>query len=161
MLQSDLGGIKMKKFTAFLLVALFMFTVCIGAVNTRAEKSDDNTTLVKSAIDVEIGTKKRALFVCDTEDLGAEKVELRDENGNTLSKMLDSGTKGDALKNDYVYSAGIELSSNERKIVTYTAYVDGKPYKEYEVNFYREFTEDDKAEIQVVYDGIISLEERL
>ena len=161
MLQSDLGGIKMKKFTAFLLAALFMFTVCIGAVNTRAEKSDDNTTLVKSAIDVEIGTKKRALFVCDTENLSAEKVELRDENGNTLSKMLDSGTKGDALKNDDVYSAGIELSSNERKIVTYTAYVDGKPYKEYEVNFYREFTEDDKAEIQVVYDGINSLEERL
>lgn len=151
----------MKKITAFLLAALSLFTVCIGAVNTNAEKSDDNATLVKSAIDVEIGKTERALFVCDIENTDAKKVELRDENGNTLSKMLDSGTKGDAIKGDDVYSVSIELSSDERKIVTYTAYVDGKPYKEYEVNFYREFTKDDKAEIQVVYDGINALEERL
>ena len=156
----------MKNILAVIMAAFFLFSACIGVTNVSAAEIMECET-VKTYIDVEIGKTKEAVFLCDITDFTSEntksvsKVELMDENGNKLKSMTDNGTKGDNKQNDGIYSSKVTLSSDERKLVTYTAYVNGAPYKEYEINYYKEFTKKDEQDVQSIYDGINAIESNL
>ena len=144
----------MKKITSVLLAMLFIFTAGFGVSNATFD--EPASAVVKTAIDIELGESENALFVLDLEGTNAERVELRDNTGKTAARMYDTGTKGDG-----VYTAKLKLSSDTRRLVTYTAYADGKPVREYTVNYYRDFTEQDNKIAQSIYDRINEIESTL
>ena len=149
----------MKKLISAFLAACFVLTAFAGFTFAKTENEAAQT--VKKYIDVEVGTEKTAVFTFESVKNHSDKIELRDENGKTVSVMTDKGTKGDKSAHDGTYSAKVKLSSDETGVVTYAAYCGGEKVKEYEVNFYREYSQADYDRLDAINADINSYEAEL
>ena len=135
----------MKKLLAAFLSCIFIFTAFTGLASASFES--EPLTYVKSSIDVEICTAKTAVFTLSESGLNGKKLELRNESGKTLAVMHDNGIGGDKKANDGVYSVREMLYSEQRGLQTYGVYADGVLVKEYEINFYKNYTDAEFAQL--------------
>ena len=147
----------MKKLISMMLAfVIAASTFCTAAMAIGQQEPAET---VRSCIDIEVGTVKNVLFTLNAENHG--EIELKDENGKTVSHFNDMGVGGDKRINDGIYSSKLTLGSNKRGISRYTAYADGKAIREYEVNFYREYTQSDYAKLDVINSSVNDYEEQL
>ncbi len=126
------------------LIAIIML-VCMGAVfacpilavDVTWNKSEIKT--VESIIDVPVGKKVNATFVCKSAE---NDIKLKADDG-VIAQMNDTGRNGDSKKADGISSANVTLYSDERGVYTYTAVSDNDVLTTYTVNFYNELTNSD------------------
>ena len=141
------------------LIAIIML-VCMGAVfvcptlavDVAWNKSETKT--VESIIDVPVGKKVNAKFVCKSAE---NDIKLKADDG-VIAQMNDTGRNGDSKKADGISSANVTLYSDERGVYTYTAVSDNDILTTYTVNFYNEFTDSDFAVKEEIDEALNEIE---
>lgn len=107
--------------------------------------------------DIPIGTSKQVKFTAEifaNISLGETDVAIKDEDGNLIGYMNDSGNNGDAVSNDGIYTLQTELSSDTVKNVLYFAQTPSASSRIHNICFYKQFSENDVAEYNTVVTSI-------
>ena len=97
-------------------------------------------------IDIEACKSELVTFTVTVESeaaVGNKVIGLYDDTDKRLTYMHDDGKNGDEEAGDHVYSAQIEVSSSEMKLVPYYAAAGDARSDTFELNFYRHFTDEE------------------
>ena len=92
--------------------------------------------------------------VTSSNPLGNDAVAVYDENDDFIAYMHDDGENGDWEANDGVYSAQVVVSSSDIALVSFYAATANVKSNAYELNFYRDFTDEEVEVFNTVNENI-------
>ncbi|WP_037292757.1 choice-of-anchor X domain-containing protein, partial [Ruminococcus flavefaciens] len=75
-------------------------------------------------------------------------VELRDNNGKTISKMYDDGSHSDRIAGDGIYTCSYKPKPNGEETFSYTANIGGEETKPASVRYFDKITKQDIEDMQ-------------
>ena len=131
-------------------------------VTVPVADDDGNVTLTNfkgSQYDVRIGTDSEVLFTVKAASDKTIKsgVAMYDENNRKIAAMHDDGKNGDTKANDGIYSVKTKLDVSEMSLVDYHAVCNTVKSNTYQINFYRDITQNEFAAYSRLLDKMNSL----
>ncbi len=97
--------------------------------------------------DILVGDDRDVLFtveyLTDGKKAPDDEIELFDAEDKFIALMKDDGKNGDKDANDGIYSAKVEMSSDERSLASFYAKVGSLASNSFDVCYYEELTEED------------------
>ena len=110
--------------------------------------------------DILLNQEEIVTFTVDTNGTNVlnEAIKLFDDDNEPVAEMHDDGKNGDKTADDGIYSAQLELVSDDFKNVDYYAATDHFKSDSYRVCFYREFTEEEFTAIDDLLSRVSALE---